>query len=137
MVRGSCPVLSPFLGCLSGSSERDGGSVELLQTYEVCFSDSESALYPGLCLGWAHWVFHAMSFGGSLSRSGGGVSFAFVTGFVAKLRPLPCSLVCGFHCTGPTNARQSEWEIVISRCYLVRLGCASSAMQAVPCCRRV
>ena len=27
---------------------------------------------------------------------------------------LPCSSVCGLHCTGPTNARQSQWETVIS-----------------------
>ena len=31
-----------------------------------------------------------------------------------RLRPLPCSSVCGLHCTGPTNARQSQWESVIS-----------------------
>ena len=84
MVRGSCPVLSPFLGCVSGSSELDWRSVELLRTYEVRFSASESALHPGLCLGWAHWVFQAMSFRGSLSWGWGGVSFAFVPGFVAK-----------------------------------------------------
>ena len=29
-------------------------------------------------------------------------------------RPLPCSSVCGLYCTGPTNARQSQWETVIS-----------------------
>ena len=31
-----------------------------------------------------------------------------------RLMPLPCSSVCGLHCTGPTNARQSQWETVIS-----------------------
>ena len=31
-----------------------------------------------------------------------------------RLRPLPCSSVCGLHCTSPTNARQSQWETVIS-----------------------
>ena len=31
-----------------------------------------------------------------------------------RRRPLPCSSVCGFHCTVPTNARQSQWETVIS-----------------------
>ena len=31
-----------------------------------------------------------------------------------RLRPLPCSSVCRLHCTGPTNARQSQWETVIS-----------------------
>ena len=87
--------MSPFLSCLSGSSELDRGSVELLRTYEVRFSDSESALHPGLCLGWAHWVFHAMSFRGSLSRGWGGVSFAFVPGFVAKTQG-PSSLAPRF-----------------------------------------
>ena len=51
------------------------------------------------------------------------------------LRPLPCSSVCGLHCTGPTNARQSQWENVMScaggQVFLVRLGGASSAMRAV------
>ena len=31
-----------------------------------------------------------------------------------RLRPLPCSSVCGLHCTDPTNARQPQWETVIS-----------------------
>ena len=114
MVRGSCPVLSPFLGCLSGSSELDWGSVELPRTYDVRFSYSECTLRPGLCLGWELWVFHAMSFSGSLSRSGGGLSFAFVTGFVAKTPAPPLLLGCGLHCTSSTNARQSQWETVIS-----------------------
>ena len=52
-----------------------------------------------------------------------------------RLRHLPCSSVCGLHCTGPTNARQSQWETVIScvggQVFLVRLGGESSAMRAV------
>ena len=52
-----------------------------------------------------------------------------------RLRPLPCSSVCGLHCTGPTNASQSQWETVIpcvgGQVFLVRLGGASSAMRAV------
>ena len=52
-----------------------------------------------------------------------------------RLRPLPCSSVCGLHCTGPTNVRQSQWETVIScaggQVFLVRLGGALSAMRAV------
>ena len=31
-----------------------------------------------------------------------------------RLTPLPCSSVCGLHCTGPTKVRQSQWETVIS-----------------------
>ena len=51
------------------------------------------------------------------------------------LRTLPCSSVRGLHCTSPTNARQSQWENVIScgggQVFLVRLGGASSAVRAV------
>ena len=84
--------LSPFLGCLSGSSALDWGSVEPLRTYEVRFSDSGCALHTDLSLGGALWVFHAMFFSGSLSRSGGGVSFAFVTGFVVMTHAPPLLL---------------------------------------------
>ena len=49
---------------------------------------------------------------------------------------LPCSSVCGLHCTDPTNARQSQWETVLScaggQVFLVRLGGDLSAMCAVP-----
>ena len=142
MVRGSCPVLSPFLGCLSGSSELDLGSVELLRTYEVRFSDSESTLHPGLCLGWAHWVFLAMSFSGSLSRSGGRVSFAFVTGFVAKTRgPSLAPRFAGFTVPAQPTRDNSNGRLLYPvravRCYLVRLCCVSSVMRVVPFCRRV
>ena len=133
MVWGSCPVLSPFLGW---------GAVELLRTYEVRFSDSESALHPGLCLGWAHWVFHAMSFRGSLSRGWGWVSFAFVRGFVAKTQG-PSSLAPRFAgITVPAQPTRDNhngrllYPVRAVRCYLIRLGCASSAMRAVPFCRR-
>ena len=73
-------------------------------------------------------------FSGSPNGSRGGLSFAFVTGFVTMCSS--CSSVCGLHCTGPANARQSQWETVIScagsQVFLVRLGGASSAMRAVP-----
>ena len=138
---GSCPVLSPFLGCLSGSSELDWGSVELLQTYEVRFSNSESTLRPGLCLGWVLWVFHAMSFSGSRPRSGGGVSFAFVTGFVAKTQAPPLLLGLRASLYRPnqhdTIAMGDLYPVPAVRCFLVCLGCTSSAMRAVPFCRRV
>ena len=52
------------------------------------------------------------------------------------LRPIPCSSVCGLHCTGPTTARHPQWETVIScaggQVFLVHLGGALSVMQAVP-----
>ena len=100
--------LSPFLGCRSGSSELDWGSVELLRTCEVHFANYESTFHPGLCLGWALWVCHAMSFSGSLSREQGCGVLCFRHGLCGEdSGPLPCSSVCGLHCTGPTNARQS------------------------------
>ena len=138
MVRGSCPVLSPFLGCLSGSSELDWGSVELLR-----FSDSERALHPGLCLGWAHWVLHAMSFSGSFSRSWGGVSFAFVTCFVAKTqappsllglraslyRPNQCETITMGDCyilCGQSDVTWSAWAAHRQQCerFLFAAGCS-------------
>ena len=128
MVRGSCPVLSPFLGCLSGSSELDWGSVELFWTYEVRFSNSEYTHHPGLCLGWALWVFHAMSFSGSLSRSGGGVSFAFVTGSVAKTQAPPLLLGLRASLYRP-NQRET---IAMGDCYILcgRSGVSWSASAA-------
>ena len=85
------------------------------------------ALHPGLCLGWALWVFHTMSFSGSLSRSGGGVSFAFVTGFVGKtLGPSLAPRFAGF--TVPAQPMRDNrngrllYPVRAVRCYLVRLG---------------
>ena len=103
------------MGCLSGSSKLDWGSVDLLWTYKVHFSDSECALHPGLCLGWALWVFHAMSFSGSLSRGGGGVSFAFVTGFVAKTQAPPLLLGLRASLCRP-NQRET---IAMGDCYIL------------------
>ena len=69
-------------------------------------------------------------FSGSLSRSGGGLSFAFVTGFVAKTQAPP--LLLGLRAS---LYRPNQWETVIScaggQVFLVRLGGASSAMRAV------
>ena len=115
MVRGPCPVLSPFLGCLSGSSELAWGFVEPLRTYEVRFSASRCALHPSLCLGWAPWVIPCYVFSW-LSFPGAGVGCPLLSSRVLWqiLRPFPCSSFCGLHCTGPTNARQSQWETVIS-----------------------
>ena len=63
------------------------------------------------CLG----VFHAMFFPGSLSWSGGGVSFAFVTGFVAKTRPPP--LLLGLRAS-LYRPNQSE-TIAMGDCYIL------------------
>ena len=119
--------LSPFLGCPSGSSELGWGSVELLRTSDVHFSISECTLrhgYSMLCLSVA--LFPGAGVGCPLLSS---------RALWRRLRPLLCSSVCGRHCTGPTNARQSQWETVIScvggQVFLVRLGGTSSAMRAV------
>ena len=144
MVRESCPVCH-FLGFLSGSSELGWGSVELLRTYDVHFSISECTLRSGLCLDLALWVFHAMSLVALFPGAGVGCPLLSSQALWRRLRPLPCSSVYGLHCTGPTNARQSQWESVIScagsQVFLVRLGGALSAMRAfmlpqVVVCRR-
>ena len=76
-----------------------------------------------------------MSFSGSISRSGGGLSFAFITGFVAKTQAPP--LLLGFRASlyRPNQCETIAMETVIScagaQVFLVRLGGASSAMRAV------
>ena len=127
--------LSPFLGCLSGSSELGWSSVELLRTSDGHFSFLNALFvlasastrrfgYSMLCLSVA--LFPGARVGCPLLSS---------QALWLRLRPLPCSSVCGLQCTGPTNARQSQWETVIScavsQVVLVRLGGASSGMRAV------
>ena len=84
MVRGPCPVLSPFLGCLSGSSELAWGFVELLRTYEVHFSASGYALHPDLCLGWAPWGFPCYVFSWLSFLERGWCVLCFRHGFCGK-----------------------------------------------------
>ena len=112
---GALSSLSPFLGCLSGSSELAWGFLEPLRTFELRCSASGCALHPSLCLGWAAWVIPCCVFSWlSLLERGCGV-LCFRHRFCGEdSGPLPCSSVCGLHCTGPTNARQSQWETVIS-----------------------
>ena len=121
--------LLPFRGCLSGSSGLGWGSVELLRTSDVRVLHSSSWPRPRLgALVFPCYVFQCFSF-----RERGWVVLCFRHGLCDDvLWPLPCSSVCGLHCTGPTKARQSQWETVIScsggQVFLVRLGGASSAM---------
>ena len=102
-------VVSLVLQNLIGAQWSSSGHMKCV------FSDSESALHLGLCLGWAHWVFHAMSFSGSLSRSGGGVSFAFVTGFVVKTQAPPLLLGLRASLYRP-NQRET---IAMGDCYIL------------------
>ena len=127
MVREPCPVLSPFLGCLSGSSELAWVFVELLWTYEVRFSVSGCALHPGLCLGWASWGIPCCLFL-ALFPGGGGVSFAFVMGFVAKTQSPPLLLGLRASLYRP-NQRET---IAIGDCYILcgRSGVTWSAWAA-------
>ena len=83
-------------------------------------------------------VFHAVSFRGSLSRGWNEVSFSFVPGFMANTQG-PSSLApwfAGFTVPAQPNARQSQWETVIScaggQVLPGPLSCSSSAMRAVP-----
>ena len=92
---------------------------------------------------WRIGVFHAVVYRDSHSRGWSEVSFSFVPGFVAKAQD-HSSLApwfAGFTVPAQPNARQSQWETVISCAGGQVLPgphcCASSAMRAVPFCRRV
>ena len=91
--------------------------MELLRTYRERFPGSESALPPGLCLGWAYWcvpccVIPWLSFQGL----GWGV-LLFRPGLRGEDSGplLPCSSVCGLHCTGPTKRE----TIAMGDCYIL------------------
>ena len=131
---GALSNLSPLLGCLSGSSELAWGFVEPLRTYELRCPASGCALHPSLCLGWAPWVIpcHVFSWLSFLER-GCGV-LCFVTGFAAKTQAPPLLLSLRASLYRP-NQRKT---IAMGDCYILfRFGCASSAMRAVPFCRKV
>ena len=89
MVRGPCPVCHPYW-VVSLVLQNLLGALWPLRTYELRYPVSGCALHPSLCLGWAPWVIPCYVF----SWSEGVVSFAFVTGFVAKTQapPLPLGL---------------------------------------------
>ena len=140
MVQGPCPVLSPFLGCLSGSSELAWGFVEPLQTYEVRFSASRCALHPSLCLGWAPWVFPCCLFLALFPGARGVLCFRHR--FCGEdSGPSLAPRFAGFAVPAqPTRDNRNGrllYPVRAVRCYLVRFGCASSAMRAVPFCHKV
>ena len=131
--------LSPFRGCLSGSSEHGGGgggggSVSSSGHPAGVFSvDCTLKSWP-----WRFWVIHVWVFSGSPSGSECGV-LCFRHGDVV-LRDLPCSSVGGLHCPGPVNARQIAWETVIAcgcgQVFLVRIvggACRSYLPQVIAC----
>ena len=127
MVRGSCPVCHP-----SG-----GVSLVLQSLVGARWSSSGHPTYVFSFLNALFVLASASTRRFGYSMLGFSVALlCFRHGLCNNvLRPLPCSLVCGLHCTGPTNVRQSQWETVIScaggQVFLVRLGGASSAMRAI------
>ena len=142
MVRGPSPVLSPFLGCLSGSSELAWGFVEPLRTYKVRFSASRCTLHPSLCLGWAPWVIPCNVFSWlSFLERGWGV-LCFRHRFCSEdSGPYLAPWFAGFTVPAqPTQDNRNErllYPVRAVRFYLVRFSCASSAMRAVPFCHKV
>ena len=83
--------------------------MELLRTCEEHFSGYENALHPGPCLGWAYWCIPCC------------VILCGVLFFRPGLRGedsgplLPCSSVCGLHCTGPTKRE----TVAMGDCYIL------------------
>ena len=116
--------MSPFRGCLSGSSELGWGSVELLRTSDgrVFFLIARFVLASASTWSFRYSMFGFFSGSPSGSRAGweggggGGppppplLSSRFCD---VVLQTLPCSLVGGLHCTSPINAR----KIAMGECY--------------------
>ena len=123
------------MGCLSGSSELAWGSVELLWTYDESFLFLNALFVLASALS-RHFGYSMLCLSVALLPGAEvGCPLLSSRALWRRLRPLPCSSVCVLHCTGPTNARQSQWETVIScaggQVCLVCLGGASSAMRVV------
>ena len=99
--------MSPFLGCRSGSSELDWGSMELWIYEERFFLVLKALFILASASSGLIGVFHAMSFRGSHSRDWSEVSVSFVPGFVAKTQG-PSSLAprfAGFTVPAQPDAR--------------------------------
>ena len=139
---GALSSLSPLLGCLSGSSELALGFVEPLWTYELHCPASGCALHPCLCLGWAPWVIPCYVFSWlSFPDRGCGV-LCFRHGFCGEdSGPSLAPQLAGF--IVPAQPKRDNrngrllYPVRAFRCCLVRFGCASSAMRAVPFCRKL
>ena len=144
MVRGSCPVFShPYwvvslvlknlIGAPWSSCGRLKGVFLVLKALFILAPASAGRL----------GVFHAVSYRDSHSGSWSEVSFSFVPDFVVKIQVNPSLALrfAGFTVPAQPNASQSQWETVIScaggQVLPCSLCCASSAMRAVPFCRRV
>ena len=135
---GALSSLSPLLGCLSGSSELAWGFVEPLRTYELRCPASGCALHPSL----APWVIPCYVFSWlSFLERGCGV-LCFRHGFCGEdSGPSLAPRFAGFTVPAPPTRDNRNGRLIYPvravRCYLVRFGCTSSAMRAVPFCRKV
>ena len=127
--------LSPFRGCLSGSSELGWGSVELLRTSDGRVFCLIARFVLASASTWRFGYSIFWFFSGSPSGSGWGV-LCFRHGFVSlcsgsSLAPR----LAGFTVPARPTRDKSQWENVIScgggQVFLVRLGGASSAVRAV------
>ena len=117
--------LSPFQGCLSGSSELGWGSVELLRTPD----GRVFCLIARLVLASASpWRFGYSMFGFSVALlpGVGGVSFAFVMVVTLCSGTSLAPRLAGFTVPARSTRDKSQWENVIScgggQVFLVRLG---------------
>ena len=140
MVRGSCPVCHPswvlslVLQNLVGAQWSSSG----LPTCDFLFLN---ALFVLASASTRRFGYSMLSFSGSLSRSGGGLSFAFVTGFVAKTQAPPLLLGLRASLYRP-NQRET---IAMGDCYILcgRSGvCGPLGRRIVSdasrsCCRRL
>ena len=131
MVRGSCPVCHPSGGVSLELLRTSDESVSFLNALFVLASASTRRFgYSILCF-----------FSGSLSRSGVGLSFAFVTGFVTKSQAPPLLLGLRASLYWPN---QSE-TIAMGDCYILcgrsgvpgPLGRRIFSDASRSCCRRL
>ena len=142
VVRGPCPVCHPSWIVSLVLQNLAWGFVEPLRTYKVRFSASGCALHPSLCLGWMPWVIPCYVFSWlSFLERGCGV-LCFRRWFCGEdSGPSLAPRFAGFTVPAqPTRDNRSGrllYPVRAVRCYLVRFSCASSAMRAVPFCRKV
>ena len=140
VVRGPCPVCHPswvvslVLQNLLGASWNPSGhtSCAVLLRDALFILDS--------CFGWAPWVIPCYVFSWlSFLERGCGV-LCFHHGFCGEdsgpsLAPRFAGFTVPARPTRDNHNGRLLYPVRAARCYLVRFGCASSAMRAVPFCR--
>ena len=129
-------VVSLVLQNLLGGSWSSSGHTKCV------FSASGYALHSGLCLGWAPWGFPCYVFSWLTFLERGRGVLCFSHGFCGEysdpsLAPRFAGFTVAVQPTRDNRNGRLLYPVQAVRCYLVCLGCASSAMRAVPFCRRV